>query len=383
MTMQKMNIPKTLRVGYREREGTYTGRLAYVTYIDEKGKHRKQKSWDGWRDHKIADDSFDNEPTEGFVLNKKVGGYRYSSWDQRATYCRVYDPRGFEFEITVENLLYILDYCSSIQGKGLEGEFIYAWDKADLVLLPVNTPDYKASTEFTSLQTKKVTRKDMVEGRVYLNKNNDLVMYLGRHEVTEKSYKFNNGVRKKVQHVFKYIVEKEDENKYGYSPSRYYWFQSGFTKLASIHSEDIDPDFANEYQKFIESKYHTMADHIEFFRRENESKYFSSRTSYFYKDDDGNMWHFETKFYGNLCTVHGMVRVTGDRMTYVNSPIPKEWVEKMNYEKNTYYANVPDNYTYLKHMLTSDPSRVFVSSLVNKFGNKCENYYFDTNNPYV
>ncbi|MCY7168922.1 hypothetical protein MK528_11220, partial [Streptococcus gordonii] len=33
---------------------------------------------------------FDNVPTEGFVLNKKVGGTK-SGWNHRSTYCRVYD----------------------------------------------------------------------------------------------------------------------------------------------------------------------------------------------------------------------------------------------------------------------------------------------------
>jgi hypothetical protein len=35
-------------------------------------------------------------------------------------------PRGFEFEISIPNLLYILQECNST--KGLDGEFVYAWD---------------------------------------------------------------------------------------------------------------------------------------------------------------------------------------------------------------------------------------------------------------
>lgn len=31
-------IPKKINVGYRERQDTYTGKLAYVIYWDEKGK---------------------------------------------------------------------------------------------------------------------------------------------------------------------------------------------------------------------------------------------------------------------------------------------------------------------------------------------------------
>ena len=38
-------IPKRLNVGYQNREDTYTVKIAYVIYYDEKGKLRKETSW--------------------------------------------------------------------------------------------------------------------------------------------------------------------------------------------------------------------------------------------------------------------------------------------------------------------------------------------------
>lgn len=78
-------IPKRINVGYQERSDTYTGKLAYVIYFDEKGVLRKQKSWDEWRDEDIPNVEFDNVPTEGFVLNKRIGGSS-GGWDQRQAY---------------------------------------------------------------------------------------------------------------------------------------------------------------------------------------------------------------------------------------------------------------------------------------------------------
>ena len=135
-------IPNKINVGYQNREGTYTGKLAYVIYYDERGKLRKETSWQNWRDENIPNNIYENVPTEGFVLNKKVGGYK-SDWNFRQTYSRIYDPRGFEFEITMENLLWILECCSSIKGKGLEGEFVYGFAGKDLILVPVDSPDYQ------------------------------------------------------------------------------------------------------------------------------------------------------------------------------------------------------------------------------------------------
>lgn len=84
-------IPKRLKVGFNKREDTYSKKLAYVIYWDDKGKLRKQDSWEHWRDKDIEPEEYDNIPTEGFVLNKNVGGYAYH-WDARKSYIRIYDP---------------------------------------------------------------------------------------------------------------------------------------------------------------------------------------------------------------------------------------------------------------------------------------------------
>ena len=177
-----INMPKKIKIGFQKRSDTYTGKLAYIIYYDNKGKLRKEPSWNNWRDSKIKPIEYDNTPTEGFVLNKKVGGYR-CGWDSRKTYTRVYDPRGFEFEISIENLIYILEHTSSIKGKGLEGEFVYCWSGKDLVLLPCGSSDYEEIRDFNNKRVKnrRFKESDMVIGGTYLNKDNKPSIYMGRH----------------------------------------------------------------------------------------------------------------------------------------------------------------------------------------------------------
>jgi hypothetical protein len=178
---QQLFIPTKIKVGYQKREDTYTKKLAYVIYFDSKGVLRKEASWEGWRDRTIDSDEFDNVPTEGFVLNKGVGGQRHSyGWNARNEYIRVYDPRGFEFEISVANLLYILQEATSTKGKGLEGEFVYSWEGKELVLLPVGSGAYKNSTEFTDLQSGKVSAKSLILGATYKAKTQEEYVYLGK-----------------------------------------------------------------------------------------------------------------------------------------------------------------------------------------------------------
>ena len=181
-------IPKKIKVGYQNRYDTYTKKLAYVIYYDEKNKLRKETSWNNWRDEKIEPDDFDNEPTRGFVLNKKVGDYSGDWGNHRQAYCRIYDPRGFEFEITINNLLYILENCDCLKVKGLDGEFVYGWDRKDLILIPVDSPDYKEiKTRTDKIQNgKKFKGKDLIIGATYLTKNNEQWIYMGRFDKWEK-----------------------------------------------------------------------------------------------------------------------------------------------------------------------------------------------------
>lgn len=188
-------IPKSINVGYQKRSDTYTGKLAYVIYYDEKGKLRKENSWNSWRDSKIPNEEFENIPTSGFVLNKKVGDYD-SGWNHRQAYTRIYDPRNFEFEITIENLLYLLENTNSIKGKGLEGDFVYGWDGKDLVLIPTESPDYRSINEYNNIlhNNETIKAKDLIVGATYLTKDNSEMIFMGKYEYFSSGYKwFENG----------------------------------------------------------------------------------------------------------------------------------------------------------------------------------------------
>ena len=184
----KLFIPQRINVGFQEREGTYTGKLAYIIYFDEKGVLRKEKSWQSWRNKDIDPIQFDNKPMDGFVLNKGVGGARQSyGWNARNEYIRIYDPRDFEFEISVENLLFILRENDCMKGKGLTGQYIYGWNGTELVLLPTNCEDYKESINFTNAKSNKMSLRDLKAGYTYRLKDLSVITYIGKHKYYDNS----------------------------------------------------------------------------------------------------------------------------------------------------------------------------------------------------
>lgn len=211
-------VPKKIKVGYQKRGDTYTEKLAYVIYYDDKGKLRKETSWESWRDQEIPFDDFENEPISGFVLNRKAGGKGYSSWDTRKTYCRVFDPRGFEMEIDITNLLYILENTNSIVGKGLEGEFVYGWDGTELVLIPTGSHDYTQIIKTNAILFNKdyLKAKDLEVGKVYENLDGRKYLYMGKHVEYAKQYSQNDVlIGSPKQFVFFHIEDDVDEDCYG------------------------------------------------------------------------------------------------------------------------------------------------------------------------
>lgn len=262
-------IPKKIKVGYQKRDDTYTKKLAYVIYFDNKGKLRKEASWEGWRDKKQGSDEFENVPTEGFVLNKGVGGARESyGWNTRNEYIRVYDPRNFEFEISVKNLLFILSETNSFKGKGLEGTFVYSWDGKDLVLIPTSCSDYKASANYTTLQDGKVSVKELIPGAVYQTKKEEKLIYLGKfpwYEFTHVDYREREKNKKnallqyqtvppKSKHIFQRVTIKKSEYGREYNDPLYLP-QASLSNIASCISDTVVDNYAELMDKFSKFKF--------------------------------------------------------------------------------------------------------------------------------
>ena len=183
----QLYIPQKLKVGYNKRSDTYTANLGFVIYQGVDGVWKQEKAWERWREKNMRPLEFDNEAMEGFVLNKNVGGYR-GGWNSygREAKIRIYDPRDFEIEITLENLLWVLGQCDCTKGKGLEGKFVYAWSGNSLVLLPEGSAEYKNSQKFTELQGQKIEVTDLKPGFSYETKKQKIFTYLGYFSYLKK-----------------------------------------------------------------------------------------------------------------------------------------------------------------------------------------------------
>lgn len=234
--MSNLFIPSKIRVGFQKRDDTFTGKLAYIIYYDAKGEIKQFKSWDGWRDHDIDYVEFENTPRSGYIFNKGV--QRDGHWGSGRSVIRVYDPRDFEFEIDVDNLIGILMH-SDVSKRDIVEECVFAWSGNHVILLPVNSEDYQNGMVHTAKQSKTITNEDLTPGHSYSHKSEtNTYTYIGYYDYFEPQNWKNSVARKGKNHVFydgKNFVAVKVE------------------KLAECISDDISQDFSNLVEKFSNS----------------------------------------------------------------------------------------------------------------------------------
>lgn len=198
------------KVGFNKRNDTYTQKLGFINpLVQEKTEKKKEKfkyekSYENWRDHKITEEFFDNVPLSGFILNYKVGGHYYGWNEGREPKMRVLDPRGFEIEITLHNLVGLLEFGMS-RGKLFDTEMIYIYKDGHLTLLSVEQQEYKELYD-ESRYDLAYDGSDYVVGNIYctgeIENSNQSYMYLGQFELFENVKTVNGRGKWSKKHLF-------------------------------------------------------------------------------------------------------------------------------------------------------------------------------------
>ena len=249
--MGNLYIPSRIKIGFQKRSDCYTGKLGYVIYYDDDNKLRKEKSWDGWRDSSIESVEFDNVKRSGYILNKGV--QRFSDWGSGRSVIRVYDPRDFEFEISIDNLIGILMH-SDVSKRDIQEECVFAWSGTELVLLPVNSVEYQESIEYTKKQALKLSTKDLIKGcRYHMKKQNKILTYIGFFDwwdfIEQEITKGKDNQTHKRLHVNK------GKKHIFYDGVKFGLFS--MSQLSSIVSNDVVENYAEVVDDFFKT-YHSQ-----------------------------------------------------------------------------------------------------------------------------
>lgn len=254
-------FPEDLIIGYQKRDGTMTGNLGYITYKIG-NKHFKEKSLNGWRDNSIDLSELKNKPREGFIISKAEtrGNYGFGSG---RTLMRIYDPEGFDFEITISNLEYIHRYCDTNKGE-FKGKFVYAWYSGNLTLVPVESDLYKEISSVKEEKSMKIRASDLKVGAIYKSKDYNInYVYLGRYdyyrEYNRKEIKELNLLSGDTSKYYSSIsecsrVQIPKKSHIFYYPGNKTFSTNITSKLSTMVADESD-DYDQGLNEFFESNY--------------------------------------------------------------------------------------------------------------------------------
>jgi len=172
-------------------------KLAYMKKMPESPAQEKQfeqmlKAWSDTDVHVLK-----NVPVEGFKLSHSVK--RYSTQNK---WIQIVDPRGFEMQISVENLMEILESNGITKGV-FAGEYLWAPKGNKMWLLPA---------DHALAQTKGAPPKlsDLNPGDVIIGAFNRHMTYMGlkqlKYQVTLLPWEFTGTL--KPRHLFFYTENK-------------------------------------------------------------------------------------------------------------------------------------------------------------------------------
>lgn len=168
---------KELVVGYHEDFNLDIDKapLAFLTYDTHDAASKKRidtvKNWYG--SNKMC--NLDNSPLSGFTFVDVVSRYRTKN-----KLMRVFDPRGFIVEVSIDILLEIMQ-SATIKNGIIQEKCFWARKGAENILIPENTPlheQYLSETVYAKAAN--ISTKNLKVGGLYINKDGKKYFYLGK-----------------------------------------------------------------------------------------------------------------------------------------------------------------------------------------------------------
>lgn len=168
---------KELVVGYHENFNLDIDKAprAFLTYDTHDAASKKRidtvKNWYG--SEKMC--NLDNPPLSGFTFVDVVSRGRTKN-----KLMRVFDPRGFIVEVSIDILLEIMQ-SATIKNGIIQEKCFWARKGAENILIPENTPlheQYLSETVYAKAAN--ISTKNLKVGGLYINKDGKKYFYLGK-----------------------------------------------------------------------------------------------------------------------------------------------------------------------------------------------------------
>lgn len=241
-----MDFPKELIVGFQNRKDTYTKKLGFINYRYDNGELRQKTSFNKWCDESLGFEEISNKPIQGFVINKGVT--RGGNFRNAYSGVRVFDPRGFEFEISFDNFLEMLTTVNVIAQEITE-PCVYAWENGNVILVPINSDLYEKRIKNISMEVFN-QKEDLKEGFYYSSKKYNKLVFVANKD--KKNYFFDTEKRNFLDVNKKILISKSNEICDEIHELKEYF--NCFSEINNYDTVSLKEHDKNIVKKFIEEK---------------------------------------------------------------------------------------------------------------------------------
>lgn len=170
MELSTIKIPEKVYVGFQGRRYQDEVPLGFMTpYTTDKAGEKRRTTVDNWASGRgyggnktFNSVTLDNKPMIGFKIGRAIrrsGGWNSSG----ASFIRIEDPRGFELEITIENLAMCMA-GNIIEDGELVQECVWGRDGNKNILLPINSEPYLDSVTTKSVIDNAISLRNVKPG---------------------------------------------------------------------------------------------------------------------------------------------------------------------------------------------------------------------------
>lgn len=200
----RYNSDKNLyKLGYIVEHGTTVGHIKSIASVDKWSKETSIGTV-------LEGIMQSNKPLNGFAVSNIV--FRRSGWGDDKTIWQITDPRGFDFQISSNNMANILSTCTIINGI-IQENCVIGISNKNVVLLPVNSEPYLEAIGATDIRNKPlIPMSELKKGDIVRLKRGITIIYFGcYHYIGVKNSYRSAGIvcgEKKYHFYIEYDEEK-------------------------------------------------------------------------------------------------------------------------------------------------------------------------------
>lgn len=223
--MSNFIVPKELIVGFQKREDTYSGLLGFMNFKYPNGDMARERDFNSWSSKDIEKKEISNKPLRGFVINKSVE--RWNSFAS-SNKIRIFHPEGFEFEITVENLI-ALTNITNIISQEIMCDCVLAWRGNNVYLLPTSASEYKDICEMEEYTfdndlskkhfyaSKKFSKLLWLKDTMFFDLNDNVIRKINTKILLSKSI---NEITEQEREKYELYEEYTNQKELAYTPTQ-------------------------------------------------------------------------------------------------------------------------------------------------------------------